>query len=327
MAFGPQNAELLNWGDFNGDGRPDVLGNSATTVVMLLQTVNPVPQPVPSSLNFSTPLLVGTTSPPQAVTLSNTGNAALSLSSIAISGTDASDFAQTNNCPPSLSPAASCQVKVTFSPKQGGATRTASVQFTDNAPGSPQTVPLTGYTQNFGLSVTSQTSLTVTPGQAANYSLSVFPQNGFAQTVNLTCSGQPPQSSCSVTPNSLSLKSGPQNVNLVVVTTGSMAGLTQPLGGPPDNHWLAWWAALSWALGLAWMLGVSRVRRAWRPQWLYGMTLLCLLSAVATIPACGGGGGGGSGTPAGTYTPTITATYTNGSAQLSHSIEVTLIVQ
>jgi len=325
-AFGPKQAELLAAGDFNGDGRPDFIGTSADSLVVMLQSVNPVPQPVPSSLDFSTPLLVGTTSSPQTITFSNTGNAALSLSSIAITGTDAGDFAQTNNCPHSLAPAASCQVKVRFSP-QGGGTRSASVQLTDNASGSPQSVALTGAVQDFGLSVTSQTSLTVTPGQAANYSLSVFPQNGFAQTLSMSCSGQPAQSTCSVKPSSVSLKSGPQDVNLVVVTTGSAAGFTQPFGGPPGNHWLAWWTALSWALALAWLLGIRRVQRTWRPQWPYGVTLLCLLSAVATIPACGGGGSGSSSTPTGTYTPTVTATYTNGSVQLSHSVNVTLTVQ
>src|SRR5579862_6917868 len=41
---------------------------------------------------------VGTTSAPQSVTLSNSGNSALSVSNITISGTNAAEFAQSNNC-------------------------------------------------------------------------------------------------------------------------------------------------------------------------------------------------------------------------------------
>jgi hypothetical protein len=42
-----------------------------------------------------------------------------------------------------LSPGASCEIKVSFTPTETGA-RTGSVNFTDNAPGSPQSVTLTG---------------------------------------------------------------------------------------------------------------------------------------------------------------------------------------
>ena len=90
----------------------------------------------PGSLNFGNQV-VGTTSAPQTVTLKNIGNAPLSISNIALSGTNAGDFAQTNNCPSSLNNGASCTVSVTFTPSVTG-TRSASVTFTDNAPDSPQ---------------------------------------------------------------------------------------------------------------------------------------------------------------------------------------------
>jgi hypothetical protein len=53
------------------------------------------------------------------------------------------DFSQTNNCPSSLPPNNSCQINVTFNPSATG-TRNAAVSITDDAPGSPQSVPLTG---------------------------------------------------------------------------------------------------------------------------------------------------------------------------------------
>jgi hypothetical protein len=80
------------------------------------------------------------------VTLTNSGTAALSISSIAITGTNASDFAQTNTCPSglaTLAAGASCTISVTFTPSAAGG-RTAALSVTDNASGSPQSVALSG---------------------------------------------------------------------------------------------------------------------------------------------------------------------------------------
>jgi len=73
------------------------------------------------------------------VTLSSTGNAALNISSIAVSG----DFAQTNSCGTSVAASANCQINVTFTPTAIG-TRTGSVTITDKAAGSPHNVSLSG---------------------------------------------------------------------------------------------------------------------------------------------------------------------------------------
>jgi hypothetical protein len=152
--------------------------------------VAPTVQSNPSSLNFPTPQLIGTNSSPQVTTLTNTGDAILTITSIAISGTAASDFTQTNNCGSMLAVNATCQIHVTFSPT-GGSVRAANVQITDSALGSPQTIALTGTGQDFSLAIAPGTA-TVTPGQAGNYTLTVFPLNGFSQTVMLSCSGTPP---------------------------------------------------------------------------------------------------------------------------------------
>ena len=73
------------------------------------------------------------------MTLSNTGNATLSVTSVVASG----DFSQTNNCG-SVSAGGSCTIRVTFKPKAKG-TVTEPITITDNASDSPQTVTLTGY--------------------------------------------------------------------------------------------------------------------------------------------------------------------------------------
>jgi hypothetical protein len=96
----------------------------------------------PTSLAFGNQS-VGTPSTAQTVTLSNTGSATLSITSLALAGTNASDFAQSNTCGSSLAASANCTISVTFTPVASGS-RTASVSITDNASGSPQAVSLSG---------------------------------------------------------------------------------------------------------------------------------------------------------------------------------------
>jgi hypothetical protein len=84
---------------------------------------------------------VGTSSTAQAVTLTNSGNGALSISSISISGTNVTDFAQTNTCGTSVAAGANCTISITFVPTAAG-TRTAAVTIVDNA--GTQSISLTG---------------------------------------------------------------------------------------------------------------------------------------------------------------------------------------
>ena len=119
----------------NASGSPQIvplsgMGTSTSTA--------PVVSLSPTNLSFST-FRVGTSSRTKSVTLSNTGNATLSLTSIAASG----DFSQTNNCNGSLNAGNACTIRVTFKPTGKGA-RTGSVTITDNASDSPQAVTLTG---------------------------------------------------------------------------------------------------------------------------------------------------------------------------------------
>jgi hypothetical protein len=105
----------------------------------------------PSTLTFN-PQHVGSQSAPQTVTLSNSGNASLSVTTIAVAGTNAGDFNQTNNCGSSVAAGASCTIGVTFTPTTDGS-RSGTLTITDNANGSPQSVSLSG---------TGQTTATLT---------------------------------------------------------------------------------------------------------------------------------------------------------------------
>jgi hypothetical protein len=97
----------------------------------------------PARVPFLVLRTVGTTSLPHTVKLTNVGSAELDITGITLTGSDPGDFAQSNNCPPTIASGGSCLITVTFTPTTQGV-RTASVSIKDNAPGSPQTVPLSG---------------------------------------------------------------------------------------------------------------------------------------------------------------------------------------
>ena len=82
----------------------------------------------PTSLTFAARLL-NSLSPPQTVTLTNSGNGTLMITSIAASG----DFSESNTCGASLAAGASCAINVTFRPAAKGI-RTGAVSVTDDAP-------------------------------------------------------------------------------------------------------------------------------------------------------------------------------------------------
>jgi FG-GAP-like repeat len=318
-AFGPYSAA-----DLNGDGRLDAVGIDQTKVFVQLQILSAVPQISPGSLAFSTPQLVGSTGSPLVVTLTNIGNSSLTINSIKIAGTNGADFAEVNTCGTSLAISSSCKINVTFTPT-AGSTRSADVQITDNAPGSPQTVALTGTGQDFSLALSTQTSMTVTPGETANYTVTISPIDGFDQKIALSCSGAPPQSTCTISPSSVTLNgSANATASVAVVTAGPSATLRHRRGG---GHF-ALWFAFPGLSGVVILAGLSRRSRRHGRQWRKLFALLGLLVLVITWPACGGGGGSGSGTgtPAGTYTVTVTGTFTSGSATLTHSTKLTLVV-
>lgn len=93
----------------------------------------------PTSLTFA-PQLVNTVSAPKTVTVTNSGNALLTVSSIAASG----GFSITNNCS-SLNPGDFCTIQVSFLSGLVG-TDKGVITITDNAASSPQIVNLSGST-------------------------------------------------------------------------------------------------------------------------------------------------------------------------------------
>ncbi|HEV2344050.1 MAG TPA: choice-of-anchor D domain-containing protein [Actinocrinis sp.] len=136
-------------------------------------TTNPAISTSVTSLSFGNQT-IGTTSGAQAVTVSNTGNAAATISSISASG----PFAQTNNCGSSLAAGASCTVNVTFAPTASGA-QSGTLSIASNAPGSPATVNLTG------TGVSANTNLALNqPTSASGYTQTYVPGNAVDGNTN-----------------------------------------------------------------------------------------------------------------------------------------------
>jgi Abnormal spindle-like microcephaly-assoc'd, ASPM-SPD-2-Hydin/Right handed beta helix region len=150
----------------------------------------------PGSLSFSTQT-VGTTSAAQVVSLTNTGNAPLSISGI----TTTPSFSQTNNCPASLAAGTGCAISVKFSPSDAGA-QSGTLTITDNAVGSPQNVNLNGTGVDFSVSAT-PASASVKHSQSVTFNVALSPGGGpFNSAVTLACSGLPSSAACTFSPSS-----------------------------------------------------------------------------------------------------------------------------
>jgi hypothetical protein len=107
-----------------------------------LLLAQPTVQLSPTSLSFGNQA-VGTSSAAQVVTITNTGTSTLVFTNIRITGNNRLDYSQSNTCGSTLAANASCTINVVFTPTKPGS-RTAAVSVTDNAAGSPQSVPLSG---------------------------------------------------------------------------------------------------------------------------------------------------------------------------------------
>ncbi len=138
----------------------------------------------PLGLNFAAQQ-VGVTSSPLTATLSNSGTATLGITGVTMSGTNATEFAETNTCGTSLAAGATCTVSVTFTPAATGA-RVATLSIADNAANNPQKVSLAGTGTNSSVtlaptSLTFATQLVGTSSPAQNAILT----NTVSATVNI----------------------------------------------------------------------------------------------------------------------------------------------
>jgi Putative Ig domain len=109
-----------------------------------LLTASPAASVSPAALTFPAEL-TGVSSPPQTVTVTDSGGAPLFINGLRTGGTAVLDYTVVDDeCSGLTLPVGgSCTVSITFTPTADG-TRTATLSVLDNAPDSPQTVTLTG---------------------------------------------------------------------------------------------------------------------------------------------------------------------------------------
>ena len=173
----------------------------------------------PSTLTFPG-TLVGATSFVLNTTLTNTGTAPLTGIGVSVLG----DFAQTNTCPATLNPAATCTISIQYAPTIAGAesgslivgdnlgTQSVSLNGTGLKPGaSLSTAQLVFGGQLVNTSTQAQTVVFTNSGSAPVSIVSVVPTADFAYTTN--CSGAiAAGASCSI------------NVIFTPTTTGPLSG-------------------------------------------------------------------------------------------------------
>ncbi len=105
-------------------------------------TVNVAAAVSPTRLGFGN-VAVGTTSGPLQATLTNGGAVPFSVTGISVTGTGASWFAQSNNCPANLAAGASCTISVRFAP-QAALSKSAKLRIVTSATSTPLSVSLSG---------------------------------------------------------------------------------------------------------------------------------------------------------------------------------------
>jgi hypothetical protein len=272
----------------------------------------------PTSLAFGNQVL-NTTSAAKSVTLTNTGNAALTINSIAASG----DFAATSTgataCP--ISPATlsatagsnTCVISVTFTPTAVGA-RAGTLTVTDNAGGSPHTVGLTGTgtspAPDFTLSA-APTTLTVAQGAVGTpVTITVNPVNGFSSAVALTCTGAPANSSCVLSPTSIT----PPTTSALTFTAHAMF-MPLPISRPAPPLNVLRIIPLFVAVMLLFLLRSTQRLRI-------RVAMVAAILCFVTLAACSGPASGPQKTAKGNYPLTVTGT----SGALTHNTTVTVTV-
>ena len=123
------------------------------------------------------PQAVQSASAAQEVTLTNAGSAALTITNIAVAGTNSSAFVFPNPCGGSLAPGANCVITGHLTPATAGP-MAATLSIADNAAGSPQVVFLNGlgvYPVTIALT---PSATNVTTSQAFTVTVAVGGANG-----------------------------------------------------------------------------------------------------------------------------------------------------
>jgi hypothetical protein len=328
-------------------------GNPPT--VALTGTATQAGISVPTSVNFGSQLAGGAGGTPQPITVTNSSSGpfagALMTTSLSRTGPNAGDFVIASGgdgCTgQSIAPAGTCTIQVAFKPLQSatcganGGSRSATLTLNDNAPGSPQGIPLSGTASDFCIASTPSQPVVepITAGQSATYLLEINSSAAFAGSAALSCSVPATLlGACTITttpatnPPVVQISAAsPGQFQVVVSSTaaGSTPSSSALQRGNPT--WPGGERSLRiLVLGLTalaiWILGHLRPRLA-----RFAQAGVLLLALAITLVACGGRSSVPAdpppGTPAGTYTITVTATVSvAGQPNVTHTFPLSLTV-
>jgi centrosomal CEP192-like protein/lactonase family protein with 7-bladed beta-propeller len=196
---------------------------------------NPPPTPQPAitlsatSLSFTSTAINATTAA-QDLTITNSGTAALNITSIQLKGPNASDFKLTNGCSISTGYLQNqgCTLNVSFTPS-GSGSRFAQIAITDNAANSTPLIQLSGVTQSEAVTISPNSpdgmSETVSAGQTATYKLNLV--STFNGSVSFSpCVGAPANATCTV-PTPISLEANQTASFSITVATVAASSISR----------------------------------------------------------------------------------------------------
>jgi len=251
--------------------------------------------------------------PERDVVITNNGNALLTVSDIQTTG----DFALSHLSPQSFQLNAGDLRGITLQfVATAAGSRSGTVTFTDNAPGSPQTFALTGIglTNDFSVAVqTTPASATINAGQGAGFTLNLASGNQFpASPITLGCTGLPPGGNLIVTTQGFSTQLGLTPGELLILSVSVATRATAVATSQPKLPWY----------GMGSMVGITLLLLKTKRRAM--AAIIGLLAIAFGLVSCSSGPSfADMATPPGTYNLVFTAT----SGTTTHTAPATLIVK
>jgi hypothetical protein len=272
---------------------------------------------MPKALDFGGVMLGSSAT--QSIAISNTGQQLLNLTALSVTGTNAADYSVAAGQCPTIAAGASCILQIGFHPS-ADVSENAQLSIVDSAPGSPQSVALTGKGIDpvAWAAPPSSTTSTTTSGGTAKYDLSMTSGASFSGNVTITCTGAPQYATCTPNPTSLKLSPGQTASISVAVATSNAATASVERIAPFRGAELAFVFCFP-------LLALRSLR--FRIIGAVGATAFI----ACVLLGCGGSSGNATpppttsakATPAGTYTLHVVAS----SGGFSQTQKLTLIVQ
>ena len=213
---------LLSLASANGSPFQPTLTMPPPNWMVALTTTSPALTTTTAALSFASDA-IGVASAAQTVTLTNTGTSPITLSGIALAGSNSGDYSiSSTTCGGSLTASSTCTVGVTFTPTAAG-TRYADVAISNSASATPIYVALSG-TGSTASSSTTLVSDFVSPPSGTNVLL----------TATVTSSGTP-GGTITFYDGSTSLGAGTLSAGVATLSTAALSvgthSLTAAYGG------------------------------------------------------------------------------------------------